>query len=120
MEGEFDDSFIPSSSISAAIVVSRKANLLLSNDRTSTSNNSAVVQICVVVRIPKKRSPADVLLSEEDNDLVRAYTIQCFVFIDDSRRLVHLDSLLTRFANNLSRVVISSTENAEVSCAFLL
>ena len=120
MEGELDESFIPCSSISAAIVISRKTNLLLSNgsisnDRSSHSNSS-VIQICVVARIPNKLEQEELVLSDEERRaVVRSFTMQCFIFLDDSRRLNHLDSLLTRFANHLSRVVLASTESSEVT-----
>jgi hypothetical protein len=120
MEGELDESFLPCSSISAAIVISRKTNLLvsngsISNDRSSYSNSS-VIQICVVARIPNKLEQEELVLSDEDRRaVVRSFTMQCFIFLDDSRRLNHLDSLLTRFANHLSRVVIASTESSEVT-----
>lgn len=120
MAGELDEAFIPSNSICAAIVISRKTNLLvsngsISNDRSSHTNSS-VIQICVVARIPKNLEQDEWVMSEENSrTVVRSFTMQCFIFLDDSRRLNHLDSLLTRFANHLSRVVIASTESSEVN-----
>jgi len=92
-------------SISAAIVISRKATPFhssSSNRRTSTSA-SAPPQICVVARVPRKRTNLSDSLK---------YTIQCFVFLDDPRRFVHLDSLLTRFGN-VSCIHVACTETAE-------
>ena len=93
-------------SISAAIVISRKATAFQSsssNRRTSSTSGSAPPQICVVVRVPRKRTNLSDSLK---------YTIQCFVFLDDARRFVHLDSLLTRFGN-ISCIHVACTETVE-------
>ena len=56
-----------------------------------------------MARVPKKRNGL--------SDSLR-YTLQCFVFLDDTRKLAHLHSLLTRFGN-LSCVHVACTKSAE-------